>query len=76
MDEGNTVDQHIKIFYLSNHILNSYERSLLEKGLKFCPNNNVDPFTLFLDLHQFVRKLTLNRHFTILDNKKQTDGEP
>lgn len=51
-------------------------RALLEKGLKFCPNNRVDPFTLFLDLHQFVRKLTLKRHFNIMGSKKNNTEEP
>lgn len=61
----------IRIFNLSNQALNPYELSLLEKGLSFCPNNNPDPFILFLDLHKFGRKLTLQRYFTQQKKKKR-----
>lgn len=67
----------IKIFNLSSHDLNPYEIKLLEKGLSFCPDNKADSFELFLDLHQFTRKLTLKRFFAIQErqNKPHTHNE-
>lgn len=47
----------------------------MEKGLSYCPNNKADDFELFLDLHKFVRKLTLQRYFKICENKKRNDPE-
>lgn len=41
----------------------------MEKGLNFCPDNPVNQFNLFVDLHQFVRKLTLQRYFSIKEKK-------
>lgn len=60
----------MKIFNLSKYKLNPYEISLLEKGLNFCPNNQVDHFDLFVDLQHFVRKLTLQRYFSIQEKKE------
>lgn len=67
--DGHSLEKSIKIFNLSKHELNPYEISLLEKGVSFCPTNRVDSFTLFLDLHKFLRKLTLQRLFTIQERK-------
>lgn len=61
----------MKIYNLSTYTLNAYERSLLEKGLSFCPTNNPDEFQLFIDLHAFIRKLTLKRHFSIINSNPQ-----
>lgn len=47
-----------------------YDKTLLEKGLSYCPNNKIYPFNLFLDLHKLGRKLTLKRYFAIQAKKK------
>lgn len=41
---GHTPTESIKIFSLSKHELTPYERTLLNKGLSFCPNNHVNTF--------------------------------
>lgn len=76
LDYHSTNHKKIQIFNLSNQTLNPYELSLLEKGLSFCPNNNPDPFTLFLDLHKFGRKLTLQRFFAQQKKKKEGANTP
>lgn len=64
-----TPKKTVQIFNLPTHSLNQNEMSPLEKGLSFCPYNKTDPFHPDLDLHQFIRKLTLKHHFGILDEK-------
>lgn len=46
----------MKIFNLLTHVLTEAEESLLNK-------TNTDDFHLFLDLNNFVRKVTLTRFF-------------
>lgn len=61
----------MKIFNLSSHILSENEISVLSRGLSFCPTNKIDEYQLFVDLHKYIRKLTLSRHF----NLHKTDTE-
>lgn len=68
-----TKKSSVKIFDLSNYKLTPYEVSLLEKGLSLCPEHQADSFNLFIDLHRFTRKLSLNRHFNIQSVKQ--DGK-
>lgn len=42
---------------LSNRPLTQAERDLLQKGLSFCPDADLDTFTVIKDLHLFARKL-------------------
>lgn len=58
-------EQSIKIFNLSSHILSEAETNLLSKGLYFCPSTKINKFQLFVELNQFIRKLTLTRHFNM-----------
>lgn len=61
--------EEVKLFHLSTYTLNPCEIYILEKGLSFCPENNTNSFKLFLDLHQFTRKLTWQQYFSIHKNK-------
>lgn len=60
----------IKIFNLSKYELSRDERSVLEKGLSFAPQSKPDDFQLFIDLNKFIRKLTLQRHFSLCESGK------
>lgn len=54
----------VNIFNLSKYILTVVETSL-NKGLSFCPTNKINKFKLLIDLNNFMRKLTMTRHFNI-----------
>lgn len=58
-------DDTVKIFNLSSYTLSDIETKVLSKGLSFCPTTGANNFELFMDLHSFTRKLTLQRHFNI-----------
>ncbi|KAM4688995.1 uncharacterized protein O3C94_007112 [Discoglossus pictus] len=54
---------NIKIFNLSSRPLDETEESILKRRLSFAPDTEPNPFELFIDIHKFIRKITLWRHF-------------
>lgn len=52
-----------RIINLSSLILNSGEKSLLNKGLKYTPTPHFDNFTRIKDINMFARKLALHKYF-------------
>ncbi|XP_056391505.1 uncharacterized protein LOC130284782 isoform X2 [Hyla sarda] len=66
----------MKLFNLSSYLLSENEINLLSKGLSFCPSSRPSDFQLFLYLNQYIRKLTLTRHFSITKNNTQVDSIP
>ncbi|XP_075455016.1 uncharacterized protein LOC142494316 [Ascaphus truei] len=62
------------IINLSSSPLSIHETSLLERGLSFAPNTGPNAFQLFIDLNNFIRKLTLKRYYNIQEtNAKITN---
>ncbi|KAJ8031051.1 hypothetical protein HOLleu_27652 [Holothuria leucospilota] len=51
------------VFNISRHALSPAEKSLLEKGLSYCPTRQLDPVSLGFDLHQFIRRVRLREYF-------------
>ncbi|CAH2300330.1 Hypothetical predicted protein [Pelobates cultripes] len=51
--------KEINVFNLSQRVLTQDETSLLQKGLKFAPSSSNSQFNIFIDLHKFIRKLTI-----------------
>uniref|UniRef100_A0A803JHQ6 Reverse transcriptase domain-containing protein n=1 Tax=Xenopus tropicalis TaxID=8364 RepID=A0A803JHQ6_XENTR len=59
------------IFNLSDRNLTNNETKVLNKGLKFAPSSGPNRFELYIDLHKFVRQLTLKRYRVL-----QKPGDP
>ncbi|KAM5135054.1 LOW QUALITY PROTEIN: NXPE family member 4-like [Mantella aurantiaca] len=62
---------NLDVINLSQHNLAQEESEVLSLGLTFCPNKNIDKFTIVKDIHLFDRKLTYKTHF-----EQQNTGPP
>lgn len=57
------------IFNLSEATFNEEEMKVLDLGLKYAPDKNLDPFEVYIDLQKFVRKLNIKKIFATKGNK-------
>lgn len=39
------------------------ELCVLDKGLKFAPSKKLNKFETFVDVHEYIRRLNVQRHF-------------
>ncbi|XP_063810519.1 toll-like receptor 7 [Pseudophryne corroboree] len=53
------------IYNLSSRILTDVEERILTKGLKFAPTTTTDDFDRFVDVHKFIRKISLKKFFEL-----------
>lgn len=51
------------IFNLSKKELTEHHKSLLNKGMKFAPDNKPDHFQMFIDANKFIRNINLKKYF-------------
>ncbi|XP_075462922.1 uncharacterized protein LOC142498599 [Ascaphus truei] len=58
-----STNQEIDVINISGEDLTTAELSLLRKGLKYAPTMDFDLFNTAIDVHKFVRKLTLKSFF-------------
>jgi hypothetical protein len=52
-----------QVFNISSHVLSEAEKSVLTKGLTFCPTPRLDHFALVKDVLTMARSLRLKYHF-------------
>lgn len=53
----------MNIINLSSHTLSLEETQILQRGLGFCPNENIDKFEFTKDLQLFARRLLLKNMY-------------
>lgn len=67
----------IKSFNLSKHPVSRPEETLLARGLTFAPTTPPNPFTLFLELNQFIRNITVKCFFNLKEqNNSGIERDP
>ena len=72
------IDRNIDgIYNLSDYTLSESEKSLLDKGLKFCPTPPLpDIGSLVRDTERFFRSAAIKLHFHNLSSKEDTNNAP
>lgn len=62
------------IFNLSSATFSVEELKVLELSLKYAPSKSVDKFRTFIDLHKFISKINIKKHFaSIINDAQPTD---
>lgn len=51
------------IFNLSRKDLTAEHKSVLNKGLKFAPDNKANKFQMFIDANKFIRNINFKKYF-------------
>lgn len=49
---------------MSTVVLTDTEKLVLDKGLKFAPSRRLNKFQTYIDIHKFVRKLSIKRYIS------------
>lgn len=52
-----------EIYNLTGVEFNNQELEVLQQGLKFAPNKDVDKFDLFIDIEKHIRKCNIKKYF-------------
>ena len=51
------------IFNLAGVEFSEPELEVLQQGLKFAPEKNIDKFEIFIDVEKYIRKLNIKKYF-------------
>jgi hypothetical protein len=64
-----------KVVNLSDHQLSKEEKSILSKGLSFCPTTPLDTIQVCGDLEEFFRRMRLKKYFSDKDEETSESTE-